>query len=317
MANKQLGRSFMRMFWALAIIALLVLSGVLTCLIWRDYRHAVAVANESKSLVPLLAKAATATSRSPASVRVVLFDIGTDDGSAIIHLKRILDAEPFFTWKSVSPADIQAGGLTWGDVVIVPGGSAPKQAVAIGDKGKKSLREFVQAGGGYVGICAGGFLATAKYDSGLSLVNAKPIAGKIDIPGIGLKSMSARGGGIVKMELTDAGRKVLGNFPNILEVRFGGGPIFSPAGMDDLPEYVSLATFRSEIWDFEFQQGTMVNTPAIIASRFGEGRIIIFSPHPETTKGLESLVRQAILATASQRPREHPNVQESNRQGRL
>jgi hypothetical protein len=42
----------------------------------------------------------------------------------------------------------------------------------------------------------------------------------------------------------------------------------------------------------------MINTPAIIASEFGKGRVIAISPHPEDTAGLESLVERAAAWVA-------------------
>jgi len=284
------------LFW-MAIIALLVFCGVAICLGYRHYQYTVFVAGEANDLVQSLIESISAASRSSSKVRVALFDAKLDDGSATKDLKKLLDEEETFLWKCVSPADLQNGGLEGFDVVIFPGGSAPKQAAVLGESGKQAVREFVQNGGGYVGICGGAFLATAKYDWGMTLVNAKPLTGKIDIPGEGLVSITSRGAGMVKVELTDAGKKILGDWPGLLDIRYTGGPILSPAGSNDLSEYVPLALFRTEVWKYEPQQGTMIDTPAIIAGRLGKGHVIIFSPHPEMTAGLEFLVRQAILAT--------------------
>ena len=49
------------------------------------------------------------------------------------------------------------------DVVIVPGGSATSQAKRLGPSGCDALVRFVENGGGYVGVCAGAFLAAAGY----------------------------------------------------------------------------------------------------------------------------------------------------------
>jgi hypothetical protein len=38
----------------------------------------------------------------------------------------------------------------------------------------------------------------------------------------------------------------------------------------------------------------MVGTTAIARGRFGQGRVICFSPHPEMTEGLDSFVEHAI-----------------------
>ncbi len=210
----------------------------------------------------------------------------------------MVESKPTFVLHFVGPADIQAGVLDQFDVVIFPGGSGSKQAAAIGKEGCRAVREFVESGGGYVGICAGAFLATAKYDWSLALVNADTFTGNREIPGVGVKRMWFRGSGIVKMELTDEGKKILGDLPGLVELGYANGPILSPAGKDDLPEYVPLAFFRSEISKYEPQEGTMVDTPAIVASTFGKGRALAISPHPEGTTGLEPLVQRAVAWAA-------------------
>lgn len=43
-----------------------------------------------------------------------------------------------------------------------------------------------------------------------------------------------------------------------------------------------------------------VGTPAIACGTCGEGRVIVFSPHPEQTKGLEWLVERAVRWTAGE-----------------
>jgi len=232
--------------------------------------------------------------------RVAVYDAGGTGGKGVEKLGRILESKPTFILHHVGPADIQAGVLDQFEVVIFPGGSGSKEAAAIGKRGCKAVREFVESGGGYVGICAGAFLATAKYDWSLALVNANTFTGNREIPGVGVKSMWFRGSGKVKMELTDEGKKILGDLPGLVELGYANGPILSPAGKEDLPAYVPLAFFRTEISKYEPQEGTMINTPAIVASEFGKGRAIAISPHPEGTAGLESLVRRAVAWVAGE-----------------
>ncbi|MBM4089335.1 MAG: hypothetical protein FJ276_07885 [Planctomycetes bacterium] len=84
------------------------------------------------------------------------------------------------------------------------------------------------------------------------------------------------------------------NAPGLIELHYANGPVLSPAGREDLPEYLPLAVFRSEIAKYEPQRGTMIDTPAIAASPFGRGRAIVISPHPEAVAGLEPLVQRAV-----------------------
>jgi glutamine amidotransferase-like uncharacterized protein len=218
----------------------------------------------------------------------------------VANVGRILESAPKYVIHHVGPADIRAGVLDQFDVVIFPGGSGSKEAAAIGQDGCSAVRDFVKAGGGYVGICAGAFLASAKYDWSLALVNANTFTGNREIPGVGVKSMWYRGTGTVKMELTREGREILGDMPGLIDVRYANGPILSPADKKDLPNYVPLALFRTEISLWEPQKGTMINTPAIVASKFGKGRAIAISPHPEGKAGLESLVQRAVTWVAGE-----------------
>ena len=180
--------------------------------------------------------------------RVAIYDAGGTGGSGVAEPRvESSNPSPTFILHHVGPADIQAGVLDQFDVVIFPGGSGSKEAAAIGEEGCEAVQEFVESGGGYVGICAGAFLATAKYDWSLALVNANTFTGNREIPGVGVKSMWFRGKGTVKMELTDEGREILGDLPGLVDVRYANGPILSPAGKEGLPEYVPLAFFRTEI----------------------------------------------------------------------
>ncbi|MDP6927632.1 MAG: NAD-binding protein, partial [Rhodospirillales bacterium] len=49
------------------------------------------------------------------------------------------------------------------------------------------------------------------------------------------------------------------------------GPIMSPMGRQGLVNFRSLAHFRSEVSKYKPQEGTMINTPAVIVGEFGNG----------------------------------------------
>jgi len=109
-------------------------------------------------------------------------------------------------------------------------------------------------------------------------------------------SKGSFGAATVKMELTNAGNRVFGDSPHLLDADYSGGPILSPTNEDGPPEYVPLALYRTEIWKYEFQKGKMVDTPAILAAKSGKGCVIIFSPHPEDNH--KRLLTQAVLSVA-------------------
>jgi glutamine amidotransferase-like uncharacterized protein len=279
-------------------VALLAAGGTAVYLIARYGQFERPLTDEQRALVQTLEEPASTGSRRPIPIRVAVFAMEGCESGATGPLTGILKAQVPGTCEVVSPDDVRAGALDRFHVVVFPGGRGSEMAAALEDPGKKAVCQFVHDGGGYVGICGGAFLATAKYDWSLALVNAKTVTGQRNVPGLGMRSMAFRGQGTVKIELTEAGRRVLGQFPGLLDVPYTGGPILSPARRRDLPEYIPLAFYRTEIWEYKPQRGTMIHTPAIVAARFGEGRVILFSPHPEMSEGLGAFIARAVLSTA-------------------
>ena len=234
-------------------------------------------------------------------LRIAVYDAGGVGKKGPRNLDRVFSKTKSIL-RRVGVADISDGVLGQFDMVIFPGGSGSKQAAALGKEGKDTVKEFVEAGGGYVGICAGAFLAASNYSWSLGISNHKTFCETIDVPGIGRKSMWFRGGSApVTMELTDEGRTILGDFEGVFEVRYQNGPIMSPMGREGLGSFRSLAHFRSEVSKYKPQEGTMINTPAVIVGEFGNGRILCISPHPESTDTLNRLVQNAVRWTARRR----------------
>ena len=233
--------------------------------------------------------------REELSLRIALYDAGGVGGSGPRNLQEVMKAIPrSLTWR-VGPSDIREGALSHFDAVIFPGGSGSKQAAALGIEGRRQVCRFVEQGGGFVGICAGAYLAAANYKWSLKIGDYKTFCEARDIPGIGRKSMWYRGpSSTVEMELTIEGRRILGNRVGAFPVRYHNGPIVSPAGFDEIPDYQVLAWFRSEVAHYEPQKGTMLNTPAIITGSFGQGRVLSISPHPESSRDLRSMVARGI-----------------------
>lgn len=225
---------------------------------------------------------------------VALYDGTGTGGTGVATLTKLFDEDTRFVVHHVGPRDLQTAPLDQFSLVVFPGGSGSRQANAIGAAARTRVRTYVENGGGYLGICAGAYLCSAHYDWSLDLIDTKVFTGAVDIPGVGRKQMWHRGpSATVKLELTDEERKILGDWPGEVEVRYHNGPIVSAAGNPELPTFRPLAYFRSEVSAWEPQQGTMLGTPAIVASAFGEGRVISISPHPESSGELSSIVNQA------------------------
>jgi putative intracellular protease/amidase len=182
----------------------------------------------------------------------------------------------------ITPDEIRAGTLTNFDVVIFAGGSGSAEAKSIGEDGRAEVEKFVAAGGGYVGICAGAYLATAGYPWSLHIINAKTLSPKW-----------ARGRAVLKMELTPTGEGILGGATNV-DVMYHQGPVVGPADATNLPPYEPLAYFRTEVASNNTPVGIMINSPAIFAGQYKSGKVVCISPHPEQTEGLEYIVPHAV-----------------------
>jgi predicted deacylase/glutamine amidotransferase-like uncharacterized protein len=218
-----------------------------------------------------------------ARLRVALYKGPGTGGEGPPSLMKALNHPPDSSITEVSPEDIQGNMLTNYDVVIFGGGSGSKEAAAIGESGRSNVVQFVGNGGGYVGICAGAYLATSGYSWSLHLINVKTVSPKWQ-----------RGRATLKMELTPKGRDILGSAQTNLDVLYHNGPVVHDAGSNTLPPVEALAYFRSEVSSNDAPVGVMINSPAILAASFKKGRVVFVSPHPEQTEGLEDIVPHAI-----------------------
>ncbi len=220
-------------------------------------------------------------------LKVAIFDGKGASGGGIDSTEGRIKSIPQASVTRVKAADWGAIDLQPFDVVVFTGGSGSAQAEAIGEAGRNNVREYVRGGGGYVGICAGAYLACSNFKWGLGILNAGTVSSKWQ-----------RGQGFMDLEVTQEGRKLLGDVSGTFKVRYHNGPIIKPADRANVPAYTPVALFRSEIAEYGSPVGVMVNSPAQALGTFGKGRVFISSPHPENTPGLEHLIPRGVLWAA-------------------
>ena len=243
-------------------------------------RHAVVVA-------AILAIPLTAVGGEPArSPRVAVYD---DFGSGVDALNGLygsLARRPEVEVGRIKADDVRRGRLNEYDLVILPGGMSSTQGRALGEDGREQVRTFVRNGGGYIGFCAGAYLASCDtdYPWALNLLNVKVLD----------KEHWARGVGPVEVGLTAAGKQALGVPTDRLSIYYHQGPLMTAAGRSDLPPSEEWGGFETEIARNGAPTGLMIGTTAVAAGRFGSGRVICFSPHPEMTAGLHEIVHRSI-----------------------
>ncbi len=202
----------------------------------------------------------------------------------IENVKNNIQAMTNIEIAEITAEQIQHNDLSKFDIIIFSGGSGSKQAQSIGEQGKENIKNFIKNGGGYLGICAGAYLATSGFDWSLGILNAETVS----------ITEWKRGEGFVDLELTDEGRSILGDVSELFKCRYSSGPLLKPLNMEGLPPFITMAYFRSEISENGVTEGVMINTPAALYSTYEKGKVFAISTHPENTPGLESFIPRIL-----------------------
>jgi len=202
---------------------------------------------------------------------------------------RTLGSDETFAVSRVTGDDVRRGALDEFDVVIHPGGSGGGQGRSLEEEGRERVRDFVRRGGGFVGVCAGAYLATCDYEWSLGILDAKVID----------RAHWARGFGNVDIGMTPEGKERLGEAADRLSIYYHQGPLLAPANDPAVEDYRPLAVYEGEIAKNGAPSGVMPGTTAIACGRFGAGSVICFSPHPERTEGYEDLLLRGVRLVAA------------------
>ena len=207
-------------------------------------------------------------------------------------VKNRIQEESSMYFEVVTVDDIQQGVLDKKNfnVICIPGGSAPRYAKSLGQEGMEIIQAFVKKGGGYVGICAGAFLACegeCSYECewyGLLSCRAKEgHSGGEHRRGFTneCELVFATGCGEVLGPETSAGGQCL--------VQYHNGPLLEVTGGTAR----SVATFVTELLGEGNQyKPAMGGSSAIVAGMKERGRVVLVSPHLEASPSHGHKLRQ-------------------------
>jgi glutamine amidotransferase-like uncharacterized protein/4-amino-4-deoxy-L-arabinose transferase-like glycosyltransferase len=223
-------------------------------------------------------------------INVAIYCHDEYDTNNINKIKEILNLNSGFQTSLLNAEEIRQGKLSSFDVILFPGGSGTATKELLGSEGLNQVIKFVQAGGGYVGICGGTYLASGGY--GLEFIDTKASLEDVVENGT-VVSMADRGVGFVKMEMSRIGCNLFKNIPKCSQILFSGGPVFTLL-IEQRSNDLILASYRSEISKYECQKRSMINSPAIIANCIDKGLCISISPHPEDSEGLSSIISDTV-----------------------
>jgi glutamine amidotransferase-like uncharacterized protein len=167
--------------------------------------------------------------------------------------------------------DITSGRLTNGDfdAVVFPGGYSYGYKTGLaGSEG--ALRSYVSAGGGYLGICAGGFYASRTLDwDGKSYTypldlfpgtDSGPLGDIAPWPGYALTP-------------TRVSDPVAGGTYDLVQTYYGGGHFILPGG----DPYTPSVTYA--------YSGQYSGTINVVRFPYGAGHVVLTGTHPESRAG--------------------------------
>ncbi len=156
-------------------------------------------------------------------------------------------------------------------IIFIPGGSATEIASGIGENRLHEIAQFVADGGGYIGVCAGSYLPIKGYNtetSWLEIVNATV-------------ENTNPGEGEVVLHVENENDPVMFGFNGEFTMMYYNGPPLILGGLNsstlglEAPYPISLATFESGV------SSVLYGKTAILHTTYGNGSIVLFSPHPE------------------------------------
>jgi glutamine amidotransferase-like uncharacterized protein len=165
---------------------------------------------------------------------------------------------------------INSDTLSGYDVLIMPGGEA-SDYIDSDDIDSQSIKQFVQSGKGYIGICAGAY-AASNYVSG-------------EYSGWGLApevtTLTENYEGLLQVSRTDFGSKILNS--SLTNIHMQNGP-----AMTTNNSQIIMATFADNNTGYQ-------NYAAIIGDTYGSGRVILSGPHPEINPENPQLLTNMVL----------------------
>jgi len=203
--------------------------------------------------------------------------LATIDGSATLRS------------RLVTPALVRAGALSSARALLVTGGRGSRQGRALGEEGREALRRFVREGGGYVGICAGSYLAMQRPESSTEESYKAAFVAAAHATGDAWQ----RGIAPIPVRAPEGGEPIVLHYAN--------GPLFHVVPVEGLPTPRVLARFEEEVSSERggTLPGQMRGLPALIATSYGRGEVVLFSPNPTLDPASPGLLVRALEGVAA------------------
>ncbi|HBZ56192.1 MAG TPA: hypothetical protein DEO88_12370 [Syntrophobacteraceae bacterium] len=203
-------------------------------------------------------------------------------------------------FQVVGSAEIRQGVLEAHRILLVPGGWAAHKMEVLGNDGQERIRQFVMGGGCYLGFCGGAGLALSSPPS-LGLVPLQRLPLKERLPSASGSLVIARSSDHpiwqdLPEQLTSSvwwpsqfqwkalpSAQILASYVALTKDFWISDLPFHDLNTQDM-DYANW----EEVYGINLDPSRLLNQPAIIEARLGEGRVILSYPHLETPGDTEA-----------------------------
>ncbi|MBQ7207677.1 MAG: hypothetical protein IJS01_07775 [Lentisphaeria bacterium] len=222
-------------------------------------------------------------------IRAALYVDNGSRSSGVLFWTQLLAYSPQLEFAPIDAKDIKGGALSRFDLLVIPGGSSRLQCETMTPEGMEKVREFVAAGGAYVGACAG-FHCTLNKPDRLRLL---PFVYRLGAGG---------DSAMLQAEISEKGAKLMGIRPGRYQVRYSHGPISKPGPQSGEGWGEVLGVYKSTIRRANNQGGDFYDAPAVIRGQFGKGKVIATSFHPESCESTHAIALGCVYAVTGVKP---------------
>ena len=216
-------------------------------------------------------------SRVPTKVNPIRVGVYVGEGAqanGVCHWQALTTLSPDLEPTFVDARTIADGALKGVDMLVMPGGSSYTEFDFLKTNGAdRIVKDFIRAGGGYVGTCAGNCIILNERRR-LRLAPYERHA-----------SSGRHGTGLLAMKFNARAEELCGIKASTRNVRYSGGPIMKPGKPVEGAKFETVAVYDC---DLVCEYGTnaseivsMKGCPAAIAGTYGKGRVFAFATHPE------------------------------------
>ncbi|MBI5458197.1 BPL-N domain-containing protein [Methanobacterium sp.] len=217
------------------------------------------------------------TTNKVSTVKVLIFDGDGSMEESVAGIKACLDESNSMNLSSGiyfdydTSSEINSNTLSGYDILIMPGGNSATY-IASGNIDNDDIKEFVNQGNGYLGICAGAYAASNSVDGAYSGWGLASHVNTIDVSYEGLVSINP----------TSSGSTLIDSSQISLHHQNG------PAMYTTSSSATSFATFSDNSTGYQ-------GYSAIVGESYGSGRVLLSSSHPEIDPQDSQLLVQMIL----------------------